>query len=73
MRENRWKRGSCRASAQDLRILVPIHPLPWLLSSAVRALDTAVSEMEMSLRVVGGGVCKRAMGTGVGELVVNIE
>ena len=43
------------------------------VSSAVRALNTSVFEMEMSLRVVGGGVCKRAMGTGLGELVVNKE
>ena len=72
MRENRWKRGSCRARAQDLRILGPISLIPMALevSSAVRALNTSVSEMEMSLRVVGGGICKRTVGTELGKLVV---
>ena len=51
----------------------PSIPLGLEVSSAVRALNTSVSEMEMSLRVVGGGVCKRTVGTELGELVVNTE
>ena len=71
MRENRWK----RARAQDLRILDPISSIPMALeaSSAVRALNTSVSEMEMSLRVVSGGICKGTVGTELCELVVNTE
>ena len=42
-------------------------------SAVVRALNTSVSEMEMSLRVVGGGVCKGTVGTELGELVANTE
>ena len=58
-----------------MRILGPIPMIPMALemSSAVRALNTSVSEMEMSLRVVGGGVCKRTEGTELDELEVNTE
>ena len=75
MRENRWKRGSYRGRAQDLRILGPISSIPMALevSSAVSALNTSVSEIETSLRVVSGGVCKGTVGTELGELVVNTE
>ena len=72
MREDRWKMGSYRARAQDLRILCPILSIPMDLEVS-RALNTSVSEMEMSLRVVGGGVCKRTEGTELGELEVNTE
>ena len=49
--KNRWKRGSCRARAQELRILGPIPSIPMAfeVSSAVRALNTSVPEMEISL------------------------
>ena len=43
------------------------------VSSAVRALNTSVSEMEMSLRVVSGGVCKGTVGTELVEFLVNTE
>ena len=58
MRENRWERGSYRVRAQDLRILGPISSIPMGLevSSAVSTLNTSVSEIEMSPRVVSGGV-----------------
>ena len=61
--------------AQDLRILGPISSIPMAseVSSAVRALNTSVSEMDMSLGVVDGGVCKGTVGTELGELVVNTE
>ena len=49
--KNRWKRGSCRARAQELRIFGPIPSIPMAfeVSSAVRALNTSVPEMEMLL------------------------
>ena len=74
VRENRWKRGSCKASAQDLRTVGPIPSIFMALevSSAGRALNMSVAE-KMSLRVMGGGVCMRAMRTELGGLIVNTK
>ena len=47
--KNRWKRGSCRARAQELRILGPIPSIPMAfeVSSAVRDLNTSVPEISL--------------------------
>ena len=68
VRENRWKRGSCKASAQNCGS----NPIYFHGFSAGRALNMSVAE-KMSLRVMGGGVCMRAMRTELGGLIVNTK
>ena len=67
--------GFIQGKGTGLENLGPISSIPMALevSSAVSALNTLVSEIEMSHRVVSGGVCKGNVGTELGELVVNTE
>ena len=46
-----------------------MKPMALEVSSAVSTLNTSVSEIEMSLRVVSGGVCKGIMACTGDEMV----